>query len=107
MTGNSEYWLNSKWMSNIKYWLLGSFITFNIGWAIFIVTWMLEGWGYYITRSSIIIGCIFILFGPFIGALIIKLIKKDMPWYFYITTGLIYGTTLDCFCVDVRINRGK
>jgi uncharacterized membrane protein YdcZ (DUF606 family) len=65
---------------------MGSFISLNVGWAVLIIV------------------CILIHSNN--GVLILKLIKRDIPWYFYITTGLIYGITFLCFieCVDKFIN---
>jgi hypothetical protein len=91
MKDNSKHWFSNSLISNIKYWLLGSFITFNVGWAVVICICILN----ICLRPYIFI--VSICLGPFIGALIIKLIKKDMPYYFYITTGLIYGITFCCF----------
>jgi len=95
MKEHSEHWLSSKLMSNIKYWLLGSFISFNAGWAVVIIVCILDNC--FPDKINPYIAIPFICFGPFIGTLIIKLIEKNLPLYFYITTGLIYGITFCCF----------
>jgi len=105
MTGNSEHWLNSKWMSYVKYCLLGSFISFNVGWAVVIFICFSKCFRmdniFYI---AIIIGLdpttmilTILNFSTFLVSLIVKLIKKDIPWYIYCNTGLIYGITLCCY----------
>jgi len=107
MEEHSEYSFRNNLVSNIKYWLLGSFISLNVGWAVLIIVCIL-------IHSNKLEYCsitdyffyIIVCFGPFVGVLILKLIKRDIPWYFYITTGLIYGITFLCFinCVDKLIN---
>lgn len=86
MTGNPEYKLNSKLMSNIKYWLLGSFISLSAGMTLLICFCLM----FFNVSCPKLINYLVICFGPFIGALIIKLYKKDITWYVYITTGLLY-----------------
>lgn len=108
MEEHSEYSFSSNLMSNIKYWLLGNFITLNIGWAVLIficISVCVLPEYHYMKNSNITF--VFVCFGPFVGALLIKLIKKNMPWYFYVTTGLIYVITLFCFIlfVDDFINQ--
>jgi hypothetical protein len=57
MKKHSEYSFRNNLVSNIKYWLLGSFISFNIGWGIVIFIYILEEffqkYYYNITKISI------------------------------------------------------
>ncbi|MEQ8223119.1 MAG: hypothetical protein ABRQ37_12505 [Candidatus Eremiobacterota bacterium] len=102
MEEHSEYSFDSYMDSNVKYWLLGSFISINVGWAILILICISVCFFpeyHYIKNSNITF--VFLAFGPFTGALVIKFIKKDIPWYFYITTGLIYVITFFCFIIYI------
>jgi len=81
--------------SNIRYWLMGNFISFTIG---FIVTLFIS----FRDEIPLIIFDFIICVTPFIGSLILKFIKKDIPWCIYSTTGLIF-VIIYCYYGDALV----
>lgn len=79
-------------IKNITYWFLGNCITIHTGVVIMAFLFILEKVHH--TSLSAIGEChvleyiIFII--PFLGGFFIKILKKDMPVYYYGTIGLIY-----------------
>lgn len=65
MKESSEYSLSNSLISNIKYWLLGSLISFSVGWTVLIVFCILKCFFPDYNNSCLI--PIYICFGPFIG----------------------------------------
>ncbi|MEQ8186825.1 MAG: hypothetical protein ABRQ39_02540 [Candidatus Eremiobacterota bacterium] len=99
MLQNSKGCFNNRLLvANIKYWFLGNFISFSIGWTIIL---FILFWSKYDPATCKIDEAVpyyyFLFFGPFIGALSIKIIRKDIPWYIYSTTGLIFVIAYDYF----------
>jgi len=78
--------------NNFKYWLLGNIIAVSIGIStlilhMFIINSFLYEIFYYDVRSM----TKFIFFiSPFLAGLTIKLVKKDIPFYYYCTVGITF-----------------
>jgi hypothetical protein len=107
-TMSSPYRLSS----NIKYWLLGNFISFSIGWTALLFLFFAREFYPNTNIAKIIAINIFtnyflIYFGPFLGALVIKFIKEDIPWYVYNTAGvifiIIFSYSIDFVCPFLTI----
>lgn len=79
-------------IKNITYWFLGNCITIHTGVVIMAFLSILEKVHHSslsaIAESPVSPYIIFII--PFLGGFIIKILKQDMPIYYYGTTGLIY-----------------
>ena len=78
---------------DIKYWFLGNFICIIAGFSIIFYIFFLGKFNLGMSRSlyrSTFFWYSVLYMGPLLGGLIIKYIRKDMPWYLYGTVGIVY-----------------
>lgn len=84
----------SYFKEKLKYWTIGSLISLVAGFAVIFFMFFVGKYNGEIFNTFYNVRGYFyffiILFGAFGGALSIKLIKRDFPWYFYSTVGIIY-----------------
>jgi len=82
---------------NFKYWILGNFISFIVGFQIVLLFILLHEFFPELTQNIMnnrLSPYIILCSGTLIGGLTVKVIKKNLPWYIYSTTGIIYIVTL-------------
>ena len=75
---------------NFKYWVIGNVLTLNMGLVIiaFLMSWEKLVPGFYVnslmSEETLFIGFVFL------AGLVIKLIRQELPFYFYGTIGVLF-----------------
>ena len=84
----------SKFRENLKWWIIGSFISIVVGFTVILVMFFLEINDVHVLvykkSTNDIMSYIATFFGAFIGAFGIKFIKRDFSWKYYSIVGVIY-----------------
>lgn len=83
-------------IANLKYWLLGNFLSFNTGLIVIFTHSM-------INRYSPIDWYMFFI-APFLAGFFIKLLKQDLPVYYYGTSGLIWQICMASFMQSMTVS---